>query len=51
MNQPWRAAKNENAKKLAIDQFCQSCHDTDNDVTWIHNAFPKKWAKIIHTKD
>ncbi len=50
MNQPWRG-KNENAKKLAIDNFCQSCHDTDNDVTWIHNAFPKKWAKIIHTKD
>jgi hypothetical protein len=51
MNQPWRGAKNADAKKLAIDHFCQSCHDIDNDVTWIHNAFPKKWKKIEHGKD
>ncbi|HEY7155063.1 MAG TPA: multiheme c-type cytochrome [Gemmataceae bacterium] len=51
MNQPWRAAKNEKAKNLAIDLFCISCHDTDNDVTWTHNTFPDKWKKIIHTKD
>jgi hypothetical protein len=51
MNQPWRGAKNKNAKDLAIDRFCQSCHDIDNDVTWINNAFPTKWKKIIHTKD
>jgi hypothetical protein len=51
MNEPWRGAKDAEAKKLKIDRFCQSCHDIDNDVTWIHNAFPKKWAKIIHTKD
>jgi hypothetical protein len=50
MNQPWRG-KNAAAKNLAIDQLCQSCHDPDNDVTWIHNAFPDKWKKIIHTKD
>ncbi|HEY7424770.1 MAG TPA: multiheme c-type cytochrome, partial [Gemmataceae bacterium] len=51
MNQPWRGAKNADAKKLAIDHFCQTCHDIDNDVTWIHNAFPDKWKKIIHGKD
>ncbi|HEY7312452.1 MAG TPA: multiheme c-type cytochrome [Gemmataceae bacterium] len=51
MNQPWRGAKDANAKTRAIDNFCMTCHDTDNDVTWIHNAFPKKWQKIIHTKD
>jgi hypothetical protein len=48
MNQPWRDKKN---KDLAIDFFCQSCHDTDNDVTWTHKNFPEKWKKIIHTKD
>jgi hypothetical protein len=50
MNQPWRA-KNANAKQLAIDNFCQKCHDEDNDVTWTNNAFPKKWEKIKHGKD
>jgi len=28
-----------------IDQSCQKCHDTDNDVHW---NFDKKWPKIIH---
>jgi hypothetical protein len=47
MNQPWRGAKN---KTLAIDTFCQRCHDQENDVHWIHGAFEKtKWPKIIHS--
>ncbi len=52
MNQPWRGPRekgDEKAKNLAIDKFCQTCHDIDNDVHWIHGAFEKtKWPKIIH---
>ncbi|HWG41655.1 MAG TPA: multiheme c-type cytochrome [Gemmataceae bacterium] len=53
MNQPWRGPKekgNIKAKNLAIDKFCQSCHDIDNDVNWIHGAFERKWKKIVHPK-
>jgi hypothetical protein len=28
-----------------IDNFCQKCHDLDNDVNW---SFENKWKKIIH---
>lgn len=49
MNQRWRGAKNKNH---AIEQFCITCHDIDNDVTWIHDdkkdPFKEKWTKIIH---
>src|SRR5262249_11495751 len=31
-----------------VEQFCQTCHDTENDVTWKDNAFPRKWKKIAH---
>ncbi len=57
MNQPWLAARkngNEKAKNLAIEKFCVTCHDIDNDVTWVHNKnknpFQEKWInqKIIH---
>ena len=57
MNLPWldRAKKsNVQAKNLAIEKFCVTCHDIDNDVTWIHNKnknpFLEKWInrKIIH---
>jgi hypothetical protein len=37
------------ARRLGrIDDFCQKCHDHDNDVTWIHGAFARKWPKIAH---
>lgn len=57
MNLPWLAARkngNEQAKNLAIEKFCVTCHDIDNDVTWVHkknnNPFQEKWInrKIIH---
>ncbi|HTU20044.1 MAG TPA: multiheme c-type cytochrome [Gemmataceae bacterium] len=57
MNLPWLDARkkgNEQAKNLAIEKFCVTCHDIDNDVTWIHkknkNPFLEKWVnrKIIH---
>lgn len=28
-----------------IDQFCQKCHDPDNDIGW---DFAKKWPKVVH---
>jgi hypothetical protein len=52
MNQQWRGAKK---KDLAIEQFCVTCHDTENDVHWIHNGqrdpFKEKWGKIIHNNE
>jgi hypothetical protein len=42
---PAAAAK----KRLdAIDVFCQKCHDIDNDVTWTHGAFERKWKLVEH---
>jgi hypothetical protein len=57
MNLPWLAARksgNEKAKNAAIEKFCVSCHDIDNDVNWVHkeghDPFLEKWVKknIIH---
>jgi hypothetical protein len=46
---PWKYQP-ANVRKVAIDQMCQKCHDIDNDVTWIHGGFEKKWGpkKIEH---
>jgi hypothetical protein len=50
---PWKympAAKRNDA----IDQFCQKCHDIDNDVHWVDKGdgkgggFARKWPRIIH---
>ena len=35
-------------RNLRADVFCQTCHDKDNDVHWLHNAFERKWMKIWH---
>jgi len=35
----------EQQHKLRVDQMCQKCHDTDNDVHW---DFDKKWPKVAH---
>lgn len=52
MNQHWRGAKKKND---AIERFCQTCHDAENDVHWIHNGqkdpFKEKWSKIIHNNE
>lgn len=52
MNQQWRGAKKKND---AIERFCQTCHDAENDVHWIHNGqkdpFKEKWSKIIHNNE
>jgi len=47
---PFKAPPGEKAEQRirrmnAIDMFCQSCHDVDNDVHW---DFGPKWPKIIH---
>jgi hypothetical protein len=49
MNIEWKATTPKE-KELKIDRFCQRCHDIDNDVTWKHGAFTRKWidGKIIH---
>lgn len=41
---PWRNLKGEQ-KTLAMDKFCQKCHDIDNDV---HYKFEKRWPPIKH---
>lgn len=46
---PWAKAYNknlpENVRLQKIDNFCQTCHDIENDVHW---NFDKKWPLVIH---
>jgi hypothetical protein len=44
---PWKYLPPKK-KNEAIDQFCQKCHDIDNDVTWLHNGFKRKWPFVAH---
>jgi hypothetical protein len=30
------------------DDFCQKCHDQENDVHWSQVPFQKSWEKIMH---
>jgi hypothetical protein len=53
---PWKAKKNEKpadkAKRVGLmDQMCQHCHDADNDNTYTHNGFERKWPVIQHYDD
>lgn len=57
MNLPWLDARkkgNAEAKNKAIERYCVTCHDFDNDVTWVHkknyDPFIEKWQKkkIVH---
>jgi hypothetical protein len=59
MNLPWLAARkqgNVQTKNKAIEKYCVTCHDIDNDVTWTpskknnNNPFYAKWIgkNIIH---
>jgi len=43
---PWKAQPGEDGAKRVgrIDQSCQKCHDTDNDVRWSFD----KWKLIAH---
>lgn len=50
---PWKTVAGESAveKEMRVgrtDQFCQKCHDIDNDVTWTNKGFERKWPKIAH---
>lgn len=38
----------EKSRMQRLDDFCQKCHDIDNDVNWGKMPFEKKWAKIAH---
>jgi hypothetical protein len=62
MNLQWRAPENEapheKAKRMdRIDQFCQKCHDVDNDVDWKHDVksgrggFERKWPQVQHYRE
>ena len=33
---------------LRLDDFCQQCHDPDNDVNWGSAPFEQKWSQIVH---
>ena len=53
----WKASAGEDAagksRRLSrVETFCQKCHDSDNDVNWLHNGtndpFGEKWGKIVH---
>ena len=46
---PWKYQHADLKKRArAIDQFCQKCHDIDNDVSWLGGGFKKKWPKVEH---
>jgi hypothetical protein len=50
---PWKAKDKESETESKVrlqrlDQFCQTCHDMDNDVTWVNQGLAKKWPKIAH---
>jgi len=46
---PWAQHFNKNLPQQArlqkIDNFCQNCHDIENDVHW---QFAKRWPEVIH---
>jgi len=44
---PWKYMP-ANKRELAMDLFCQKCHDADNDVNWTNGGFKRKWPKIAH---
>jgi hypothetical protein len=51
---PWKAPEKEDTeqkkKRMArVDEFCQRCHDTENDVTWTRNGFERKWPLVEHS--
>ncbi len=53
MNLAWKAP-DQKARLAKIDYFCQTCHDTDNDVHWKHDektgkgGFERKWPAVQH---
>src|SRR5262249_1051960 len=46
---PWARHFNsglpEKTRLQKIDNFCQNCHDIENDVHW---QFSKRWPQVIH---
>ena len=32
-----------------VDNFCQKCHDIENDVNWGNGRFAKAWKEIAHS--
>ncbi|MSR31267.1 MAG: hypothetical protein EXR99_07160 [Gemmataceae bacterium] len=46
--QPSETAKDKELRLGKIDQFCQKCHDIDNDVHWTNKGFERKWPLVAH---
>jgi hypothetical protein len=47
MNSLRLGANQEHLQK--VDNFCQKCHDIENDVNWGNGRFAKAWKEIAHT--
>jgi hypothetical protein len=50
---PWKAPENETPEQktrrtVRIGDFCQKCHDAENDVHWTGGGFERNWPKIEH---
>jgi hypothetical protein len=50
---PWKAPAKETAEEKAkrmrrIDDSCQKCHDSENDVNWTGGGFERNWPKVEH---
>ncbi len=50
---PWKAPVGETevlkARRIRrIDDYCQKCHDPENDVNWTDGGFERNWPKVAH---
>ncbi len=47
---PWKKLPNEaeEHRRQRIDDSCQRCHDSENDVHWTNGGFERNWPKIAH---
>jgi hypothetical protein len=50
MMNPWKATPNETEEHRLqrIDDSCQRCHDSENDVHWTNGGFKRNWPQIAH---
>ncbi|HVS39483.1 MAG TPA: multiheme c-type cytochrome [Gemmataceae bacterium] len=50
---PWKAKPDEKpeekkARLQRIDDMCQRCHDSENDVHWTNGGFERNWPQVEH---
>jgi hypothetical protein len=46
-----KGTMDEKRRKEKIAEFCQKCHDSENDVNWVSGSFEMKWPLIVHYKE